>query len=82
MANGFGADTTMGQRQLICDDVLTIEADALVCRAYKHLICGRRLKPLMAARQDFAQLTVCLHDPGAFAIGRKFREHFPENADR
>lgn len=33
----------MGQLLLICDDLLTLPGDALVCPAHKHLIRGRGL---------------------------------------
>lgn len=55
----------MGQLRLICDDVLTIEADALVCPAHKHLIRGRGLSAQIydSAREELvsecSQLPEC-----------------------
>ncbi|WP_295804021.1 macro domain-containing protein [uncultured Microbulbifer sp.] len=53
----------MGQLQLICDDVLTIEADALVCPAHKHLIRGRGLSAQIYDRAGDALLRECAQLP-------------------
>ena len=53
----------MGQLQLICDDVLTLEADALVCPAHKHLIRGRGLSAQIYARAGEALVSECSQLP-------------------
>ena len=53
----------MGQLQLICDDVLTIEADALVCPAHKHLIRGRGLSAQIYDRAGEALVSECSQLP-------------------
>ena len=53
----------MGQLQLICDDVLTIEADALVCPAHKHLIRGRGLSAQVYDRAGAALVSECSQLP-------------------
>ncbi|MCK7597881.1 macro domain-containing protein [Microbulbifer sp. CAU 1566] len=53
----------MGQLQLICDNVLTIEADALVCPAHKHLIRGRGLSAQVYDRAGEALVSECSQLP-------------------
>ncbi len=53
----------MGQLQLICDDILTIEADALVCPAHKHLIRGRGLSAQVYDRAGEALVSECSQLP-------------------
>ena len=63
MVNGIGAEATMGQLQLICDNVLTIEADALVCPAHKHLIRGRGLSAQIYDRAGQELVSECSRQP-------------------
>ncbi|WP_239692508.1 macro domain-containing protein [Microbulbifer mangrovi] len=63
MGNGIGAEATMGQLQLICDNVLTIEADALVCPAHKHLIRGRGLSAQIYDRAGQELVSECSQLP-------------------
>lgn len=53
----------MGKLQLICDDVLTLEADALVCPAHKHLIRGRGLSEQVFERAGEALVSECSQLP-------------------
>lgn len=53
----------MARLRLICDDILTIEADALVCPAHKHLIPGRGLSAQLYARAGEALLSECSQLP-------------------
>ena len=53
----------MGQLRLICDDVLTLEADALVCPAHKHLIRGRGLSAQIFDRGGEALVSECSQLP-------------------
>lgn len=53
----------MRQLQLICDDILTIEADALVCPAHKHLIRGRGLSAQIYDRAGEALVSECSQLP-------------------
>nr|WP_010132003.1 macro domain-containing protein [Microbulbifer agarilyticus] len=56
----------MGRLLLICEDVLNLEADALVCPAHKHLIRGRGLSAQIYDRagddlvSECSQLPECL----------------------
>ncbi|WP_226664307.1 macro domain-containing protein [Microbulbifer aggregans] len=53
----------MGQLQLICDDILRIEADALICPAHKHLIRGRGLSAQVYDRAGEALVSECSQLP-------------------
>jgi len=50
----------MGSLQLICDDILTLDADGLVCPAHKHLIRGRGLSAQIYDRAGEALISECL----------------------
>ncbi|MFV8780827.1 macro domain-containing protein [Microbulbifer sp. SA54] len=69
MANGNGAESSMGQLQLICDDILRIEADALICPAHKHLVRGRGLSAQVYDRAGDELISECLQLPEC-AIGQ------------
>ncbi|WOX04141.1 macro domain-containing protein [Microbulbifer pacificus] len=69
MANSTGAETGMAQLRLICDDILTIEADALVCPAHKHLIRGRGLSAQVYDRAGAALVSECSQLPEC-AVGQ------------
>ncbi|WGL15537.1 macro domain-containing protein [Microbulbifer bruguierae] len=63
MANGFGAEVTMAKLQLICDDILNLQGDGLVCPAHKHLIRGRGLSAQIYDRAGKALVSECLQQP-------------------
>lgn len=53
----------MGQLQLICDEILIIGADALVCPAHKHLIRGRGLSAQIYDRAGETLVSECSQLP-------------------
>ncbi|MCA0893365.1 macro domain-containing protein [Microbulbifer agarilyticus] len=53
----------MGRLLLICEDVLSLEADALVCPAHKHLIRGRGLSAQIYDRAGDELVSECSHLP-------------------
>ncbi|MFD1216952.1 macro domain-containing protein [Microbulbifer celer] len=53
----------MAKLQLICDDILTLDGDGLVCPAHKHLVRGRGLSAQIYDRAGEALVSECSRLP-------------------